>query len=194
MQDPSANHWNQQQAQYSTDVDQTHKSRAEVVHRPPNAFILYSQERRSSVQAENPALSNIEISRLLGKMWKEVPSSSKLLYKQKAQMLQEEFKQKHPDYTYVKARRKRALNELLTKSTQNYGGVLGFPQMDPSNLAGYQLGMQQLYQQQMAPGFQMQSSIPHQQTQQNFGQYQTNQPYNVQQQYVFPPPGFQLQH
>lgn len=87
-------------------------------HRPPNAFILYSQAMRSAVRQENPSLSNTECSRLLGKMWKEVPSDVKMQYKQRAAAAQEEFKRQHPNYTYRKARRKRALNELLTKSSQ----------------------------------------------------------------------------
>jgi transcription factor SOX7/8/10/18 (SOX group E/F) len=87
-------------------------------HRPPNAFILYSQSMRSAVRQENPAMSNIEVSRLLGKMWKEVGPETKLRFKQEAAVAQEEFKQQHPNYTYRKARRKRALNELLTKSGQ----------------------------------------------------------------------------
>ncbi|KAH0790163.1 HMG box family protein [Histomonas meleagridis] len=190
-----ANQWNQQQ--FVAEVNQSDKPSGDVARRPPNAFILYSQEMRSSVQAENPTLSNIEISSLLGKMWKEVPSSSKLAYKQKAQMLQEEFKAKHPNYTYAKARRKRALNELLTKSTQNnYPGVLGYSQIDPSSL-NYQIAMQQLYQQQMANGYQMQGNYSQQQPQQSqvnqaYGQYQTGQQYNVQQQYMYPQ-GYQVQ-
>ena len=97
-------------------------------HRPPNAFILYSQAMRSQVRQENPSLSNTEVSRLLGKMWKEVPNEIKLQYKQKAAAMQEEFKREHPDYTYRKARRKRALNELLTKSSSNF---TGFPMVPP---------------------------------------------------------------
>lgn len=94
-------------------------------HRPPNAFILYSQAMRSQVRQENPSLSNTEVSRLLGKMWKEVPNDIKLQYKQKAAAMQEDFKREHPDYTYRKARRKRALNELLTKSST--AGFQPFP-------------------------------------------------------------------
>ena len=102
--------------------------------RPPNAFILYSQSMRSQVRQENPSLSNTECSRLLGKMWKEVPNEIKLQYKQKAAAMQEEFKRTHPDYTYRKARRKRALNELLTKSS---GGVAGgFPGAFPGTNFG----------------------------------------------------------
>ena len=80
------------------------------------------------VFANNPQLSNTECSQLLGKMWKEVPSETKQQYKQKAQQLQEEFKRQHPNYIYRKARRKRALNELLTKSGNIYpGGIPSYP-------------------------------------------------------------------
>jgi transcription factor SOX7/8/10/18 (SOX group E/F) len=99
-------------------------------HRPPNAFILYSQAMRSSCRQENPSLSNTEVSRLLGKMWKDVPSDVKMQYKQKAAIAQEQFKRDHPNYTYRKARKKRALNELLTKSAQGFQ-MPGFP-TDPN--------------------------------------------------------------
>lgn len=138
-------------------------------HRPPNAFILYSQAKRSEAQRQNPTLSNTEVSRILGKMWKEVPNEIKLQYKQKAAKLQEEFKKQHPDYTYRKARRKRALNELLTKSTHGYAG---FPTPGPQDMAMYQQAMIQgapvaMYPpvgipQQMPNGFSPQGYIPYQ--------------------------------
>jgi transcription factor SOX7/8/10/18 (SOX group E/F) len=59
-------------------------------------------------------------------MWKEVPSDVKAQYKQKAAIAQEEFKRDHPNYTFRKARKKRALNELLTKSAQGFQ-MPGFP-------------------------------------------------------------------
>jgi transcription factor SOX7/8/10/18 (SOX group E/F) len=121
--------------------------------RPPNAFILYSQAMRSAVRNENPTLSNIEVSRLLGQMWKEVPPEVKLQYKQRAIVGQEQFKREHPNYTYRKARRKRALNELLTKSTQGFP-MGGFPG-DPSqmfNAAANPYFAMQMFQQPGAQG------------------------------------------
>ena len=110
-------------------------------HRPPNAFILYSQAMRSAVRQENPSLSNTECSRLLGKMWKEVPSDVKMQYKQRAAAAQEEFKKNHPNYTYRKARRKRALNELLTKSSQG----MQFSDQMAMGMMGNQYPMIQMY-------------------------------------------------
>ena len=109
---------------------------------------------RSKVRQENPSLSNTEASKLLGKMWKEVPNDVKLQYKQKAAQLQEEFKKTHPDYTYRKARRKRALNELLTKSSQGMAPGMMIPGMEfPYNnmmtmMPGVQPQQQQMFQQQ----------------------------------------------
>jgi transcription factor SOX7/8/10/18 (SOX group E/F) len=118
--------------------------------RPPNAFILYSQAMRTSVRQENPSLSNTEVSRLLGKMWKDVPAEAKLHYKQQATVAQAEFKRVHPDYTYRKARRKRALNELLTKTNTGFPAP-GFP--DPS-MANPMLNpyFMQMYSQGAVPG------------------------------------------
>jgi transcription factor SOX7/8/10/18 (SOX group E/F) len=110
--------WQGQAADSSAQADQDADS--DTSRRPPNAFILYSQAMRSAVRQENPSLSNTEVSRLLGKMWKDVPAETKLHYKQQASIAQAEFKAVHPDYTYRKARRKRALNELLTKTTPAY--------------------------------------------------------------------------
>jgi transcription factor SOX7/8/10/18 (SOX group E/F) len=114
--------------------------------RPPNAFILYSQAMRTAVRQEHPALSNTEVSAVLGKMWKEVPTDQKLIYKQKAAAAQEIFKQEHPDYTYRKARRKRTLNELLTKSSQGFP-MPDYPPTDISNMNPYAfMGMYQQMQ------------------------------------------------
>jgi hypothetical protein len=89
-----------------------------AAHRPPNAFVLFSQAFRSVIQRQNPALSNIEISRLLGKLWKELPVEQKMPYKERAAALQEVFKRDHPDYTYQKAQMKRALTQMLVKNGQ----------------------------------------------------------------------------
>jgi hypothetical protein len=129
---------------------------ADNSHRPPNAFILYSQAMRSSCRQDNPSLSNTEVSRLLGKMWKDVSSDVKVQYKQKAALAQEQFKRDHPNYTYRKARKKRALNELLAKSAQGFP-MPGFP--PDANIAGAIAAgaapyMMQMYGQagQMMPG------------------------------------------
>lgn len=185
--DPNAQQWAQQkqpQAQQFQQMiptelpNEANDEETDNSRRPPNAFILYSQAMRTQVRQENPSLSNTECSRLLGKMWKEVPNEIKLQYKQKAAALQEEFKREHPDYTYRKARRKRALNELLTKSPAAFapvpGGQPGFPDMSQWQMGqpGAMMGMPNFQFGMMGQGAQQQqtqqdSSIP--QTQQQIG-------------------------
>lgn len=142
--DPNAQAWQQQQQQ---SIDPSNAAMGNVgvedqedtdtSHRPPNAFILFSQAMRSDARQKNPTLSNTEVSKILGKMWKETPNEIKIQYKQKAAQLQDEFKKQHPDYTYRKARRKRALNELLTKSAQGFPAMAGgFP---PADMSMYQM-------------------------------------------------------
>ena len=148
----------------NNDADSMDVEEGDNTRRPPNAFILYSQAMRSQVRQENPSLSNTECSRLLGKMWKDVPHELKLQYKQKAASMQEEFKREHPDYTYRKARRKRALNELLTKSSHGYPQFMagGYPgqemqqwqtMMNPqnNNQTMFSMGMPQYQGQQGNP-------------------------------------------
>lgn len=149
----------QPQAAAADPIEAPEMEETDNSHRPPNAFILYSQAMRTQARQDNPSLSNTEVSSLLGKMWKEVPAEIKLQYKQKAAALQEQFKREHPDYTYRKARRKRALNELLTKSTSGVYGqfpMAGFPmQMAPGqDLSQFQMP-NQAFQMQGFPGMQM---------------------------------------
>ncbi|KAJ4158515.1 uncharacterized protein LMH87_009038 [Akanthomyces muscarius] len=40
------------------------------IPRPRNAFILYRQHHQSQVTADNPKLSNPEISKIIGEKWK----------------------------------------------------------------------------------------------------------------------------
>lgn len=153
--DGAKQQWEQPQ-QFQQDGSEAAASEIDNARRPPNAFILYSQENRAKVQQENPTCSNTEVSRLLGKMWKEIPNNAKLSYKQKAQALQEEFKRQHPDYTYRKARRKRALNELLTKSSQAFPPALAPYSMDSAIYNQTMVGIPPYYQQNVMPNYQLQ--------------------------------------
>jgi hypothetical protein len=160
--------WGFQQSAAQTTLDQTAPDHEDggAARRPPNAFLLYSQAMRSAVRQDNPSLSNTEVSRLLGTMWKEVPTEIKTGYKRRAMEMQEEFKRQHPDYTYRKAKRKHALNELLTKSPMGQGGML-FPNDTMGMYQMFQGGMYQQMGQQFNP--QNQAAMMYQQMPQ-FGQ------------------------
>jgi hypothetical protein len=114
----------QPSAPQPVDASYPNNEEPHVSHRPPNAFILYSQAMRSSVRQDNSSLLNTEVSQLLGKMWKDVPSQEKAIYKERATVLQEKFKRDHPNYPDRKARRKRALNEMFSKKPQEVNPLI----------------------------------------------------------------------
>jgi hypothetical protein len=45
-----------------------------------SAFLKYSQTRRSVVKQQNPDMSNTDVSRLLGEMWRSAPDKEKRPY------------------------------------------------------------------------------------------------------------------
>ncbi|ORY00521.1 sex determining factor on Y, partial [Basidiobolus meristosporus CBS 931.73] len=69
--------------------------------RPTNAFILFRRENHGRIFQQNPHLSNNDVSKALGKEWKELPESEKEVYRQKARSLQQEHQEKYPDYKFT---------------------------------------------------------------------------------------------
>ena len=49
--------------------------------RPMSAFLKYSQSRRKNVKEENPDMSNTDVSRLLGEMWRNASDEEKKPYR-----------------------------------------------------------------------------------------------------------------
>jgi len=63
------------------------------MRKPPNAFFLYRLEKQDSVVQKNPNLSTQDISRLLGRMWKnEVPDVVEQ-YKQRSNELRCKYRE-----------------------------------------------------------------------------------------------------
>jgi len=78
----------------------TSSRRRNEILRPPNPFILYRQEHHSKVLAEHEGISNTEISKIIGKMWKEESEEVKNKYKEKAQEMKRRHKLMYPDYRF----------------------------------------------------------------------------------------------
>jgi transketolase len=81
------------------------------IRRPPNAFIIFANEWRKNIAAQNPGEKSKEISTRLGNMWKSLPGEKKELYMDLARKLDAEHKKKYPNYVYCpkEARIKKAL-------------------------------------------------------------------------------------
>jgi len=57
------------------------------IKKTPNAFILFRNKSFNNVKLDNPNSSSREISKIIGKMWKEMAKDSKFFYQQQANYL-----------------------------------------------------------------------------------------------------------
>jgi len=60
--------------------------------RNPSAFLIFSKTKRRELQEENPSMKNTEISRLLGKLWREMPEEEKFPHKEREQQERKQYK------------------------------------------------------------------------------------------------------
>lgn len=125
----------------------------ERVHRPPNAFLLYIQTIRQDVREQNPSLSNLELSQLLGSMWKSAPEEVRKKFKEEAARLQQAFKEQHPEYCYKKTKRVK----VTQQKKQEGNPTLGVP---PNPALMYQQMFQYQQMQQIQMFQQMQQMPP----------------------------------
>ncbi|PNS16897.1 hypothetical protein CAC42_4861 [Sphaceloma murrayae] len=70
------------------------------IPRPRNAFILYRQHHNASVIARYPNLSNPEISKIIGELWRGEPEEEKQRWKSFADEDKIQHAQKYPSYRY----------------------------------------------------------------------------------------------
>jgi hypothetical protein len=97
------------------------------VPRPPNAFILYRQTHHPILKAEQPLLSNNQISVILGKQWKAELEEVKDKFRFMADVLKTKHAAENPGYQYAprkpseKKRRMtaRKLSQLQSAKHQN---------------------------------------------------------------------------
>jgi hypothetical protein len=85
----------------------------EKIRRPPNAFIIFANEWRRNIAAQNPGEKSKQISTRLGAMWKSLRYDEREQYMAMARKLDAEHKKKYPDYVYCPkvARVQKALRE-----------------------------------------------------------------------------------
>ncbi|EFX04658.1 hmg box protein [Grosmannia clavigera kw1407] len=73
---------------------------APKIPRPRNAFILFRQHYQAHVVAENPGLTNPDISKIIGKMWQKQPKDIKDEWKNLADKEKARHRIQYPDYRY----------------------------------------------------------------------------------------------
>jgi HMG (high mobility group) box len=72
--------------------------------RPMSAFLKYSQTRRSLVKHQNPDMSNTDVSRLLGEMWRSAPEREKRPYVETEERERATYKQETAAFKAQQAR------------------------------------------------------------------------------------------
>ena len=75
-------------------------ARPDYIRRPMNAFMIWSQITRRQVIEKEPDRHNAEISRSLGRVWRELPEKLKEPYTKEAEKLRLQHMRDHPDYKY----------------------------------------------------------------------------------------------
>src|SRR5688500_14472613 len=85
-----------------------------------NSFMLFSHEMRPSLQEQDKALTNNDISCMLGQMWKEMSEEAKKPYIEEALSIKDVFNAAHPDYTYTKSPRKRQKGKLKKRVLESH--------------------------------------------------------------------------
>ncbi|KAI9748311.1 MAG: NAD(P)H-dependent D-xylose reductase (XR), partial [Chaenotheca gracillima] len=93
------------------------------IPRPRNAFMLYRQHLQSSVVAQNPGLANPEISKIIGKTWREESQEVKRYWDSLAEEEKTRHHQQYPNYKYQPRRKgKTAANMPCAESSRTSEG------------------------------------------------------------------------
>lgn len=85
---------------FSLSTLQTKKHKLNHIKRPMNAFMVFSQLERKKIIEVTPDKHNAEISKELGRRWKNLPEEARLPYKEEAERLLICHQKEYPDYKY----------------------------------------------------------------------------------------------
>lgn len=91
-------------------------ARPDHVRRPMNGFMIWSKILRRRLIDQSPELHNAEISRSLGRIWKNLSDEHKDPYMKEAQKLRLQHMRDHPDYKYRPKKKGKATKKLPAKT------------------------------------------------------------------------------
>lgn len=86
--------------------------------RPMTAFMCYSQERRPGIRVEQPSISMIEISKIIGGEWREMSDADKRPYHDTAGVAHEAYRIKKEAYDKSKPKRPRTAYAFFMKDNR----------------------------------------------------------------------------
>nr|XP_045589411.1 transcription factor Sox-11-A-like [Procambarus clarkii] len=97
-----------------SDATQTKKHPVNHIKRPMNAFMVWSQLERRKIIQRQPDMHNAEISKRLGKRWKNLSPLERQPYIDEAERLRVLHMQEYPDYKYRPRKKARLVPSCVS--------------------------------------------------------------------------------
>lgn len=88
--------------------------------RPMSAFLKFSQKRRQKVKGENPHMSNTDVSRLLGEMWRNASPKEKTPYREQEEIERAIYKEEIRKFKAEQSRLESSSRSHLQPTHGNY--------------------------------------------------------------------------
>nr|XP_039271158.1 putative transcription factor SOX-14 [Styela clava] len=107
----------------STSSQKKEAARPGHIKRPLNAFMVWSQIERHKITSKAPKMHNAEISRNLGKRWRELEDSKKRPFIIEAERLRLQHMRDHPDYKYKPKKRTKSMSKKENEEVENISKV-----------------------------------------------------------------------
>ena len=107
--------------------------RTKYPKKPPNAFVLFVNEKRPSFREQNPDISATNLLKELSRQWKEMTPEQKQPYVDVSTQLIANFKAQNPDYKYRKTKNQARKYNVVMKNLTRIENMSALNELYQSN-------------------------------------------------------------